>query len=482
MLFYAHALELIDEAVVSLTQGFEVKIWSGGAERMFGVPASNATGRPLADTVALWQQSATARTPVPLEQLPTPWRGEATAEAAGRSIPVFITFDAIPQGAVNVSGHYVLVFKDMHESDAIRDALQYQQWLFASAMDNSPDNLFGIDTQFRLIYFNSTYRNSIKQLTGSDIWLGYNLYENAQSDTVRRQLNILWQKTKRDGKAKFDMHFQATGSDTGFYYEISTHLIHDQGGQLIGLSLVSRDVTARTLSDTRMDSLEKQLQDREREEQQRRTHLLLEGQEMERRRLAAELHDGLGQMLNVLKMQVDSRAPTHAVSRHLNEIIKEVVRINNNLVPLVLQDFGLKAALHSLLEQYRPLTSAELYCFTDLPDERLSPALETGVYRIVQEALSNAAKHANAQHISVQVTQTPAGGLLAMVEDNGTGFDQPPTHRGSAGGYGILNMRSRVAALEGRLAIESSPGKGCVVSVELPMHRHRIDTDRAKNA
>ncbi|MCU0352787.1 MAG: PAS domain-containing protein [Cytophagales bacterium] len=474
MLFCAHALELIDEGVVSLTHDFKVKLWSGGTERMFGTPASQATGKPLADVISLQQPSDRACTDVLLNQLPVPWKGEVLVRTLGKSIPVSMTFDAISQGETNTDGHYVLIFKDMQESIAIRDTLQHQQWLFTSAMDNSPDNLFGIDTQFRLIYFNSTYRNSIKQLTGTDIWLGYNLYENARSDTVRRQLNILWQKTKRDGKAKFNMHFQVPDSDTVCYYEISSNLIHDQGGQLIGLSLVSRDVTARTLSDARMASLEKLLQDREREEQQWRTHLLLEGQEMERRRLAAELHDGLGQMLNVLKMQVDSRVPTDTISQNLDKIIKEVVRINNNLVPLVLQDFGLKAALHSLLEQYRPFTSAELYCFTDLPNERLSPALETGIYRIVQEALSNATKHAHAQHISVQVTQTPTGGLLAMVEDNGTGFDYQPANRGSAGGYGILNMKSRVAALEGRLVIESRPGKGCVVSVELPMRTDAI--------
>lgn len=203
---------------------------------------------------------------------------------------------------------------------------------------------------------------------------------------------------------------------------------------------------------------------------------MLEGQEKERGRVAQDLHDRLGAMLSTIKMQLgaleekvdlvrdDQRIQYGKVTNLLDEAVGEVRRISHDMVAITLSRFGLAKALEGLCESVR--VHGRLGVELDLfgLEQRMAPALEITAYRIIQELISNALKHANARELSVSVTHVP-GHLSVMVSDDGRGFDADAVPQG----IGLDNVRNRAAAIGAVVRIDSTPGHGTTVTVEGPV-------------
>jgi len=207
-------------------------------------------------------------------------------------------------------------------------------------------------------------------------------------------------------------------------------------------------------------------------------HKIISAQEDERQRIARELHDEVGQSLTALLVglrameQAMRRSPRDVETAELSKIaertLNDVQRLAVGLRPSVLDDVGLEAALTRYVEDFSRIHGIE----TDvkiLSGRRLPYAVETTLYRLVQEALTNVAKHAGAKTASVMVVNTPES-VQVIVEDDGQGFEvesmlkkQPDRH------LGLHGMRERVALLEGNITIESKTGGGTSISVMIPM-------------
>jgi signal transduction histidine kinase len=196
-------------------------------------------------------------------------------------------------------------------------------------------------------------------------------------------------------------------------------------------------------------------------------------QELERRRLARELHDETGQALasillglRGLERQPDPAEAQEAIAR-LRELavgtLQDVRRLAVDLHPKALEDFGLTAALERLIETWGAETGIEIDLAARLGDGEVSDEAATAIYRIVQEALTNVVKHAAARHVSILLTRKNER-VVAVIEDDGHGFDPGR----EADGSGIQGMRERVELLDGRLRIESSAGSGTTLVVEVP--------------
>ena len=147
--------------------------------------------------------------------------------------------------------------------------------------------------------------------------------------------------------------------------------------------------------------------------------------------------------------------------------LQDVRRLAVELRPKVLDDFGLVPALQRLLETFAEQSGTAVELEARIGSERLPPEVETALYRIVQEALTNVVKHAGARHVSVTLT-LKAASVVAVVEDDGEGFATDQAAGTTEGGLGIVGMRERVALLGGRLQIESAPGAGTTLVVEVP--------------
>ena len=202
---------------------------------------------------------------------------------------------------------------------------------------------------------------------------------------------------------------------------------------------------------------------------------VVSGQELERQRLARELHDETGQALTSILLglkSVDEAGSPEALRSAVAELrelvvatLQDVRRLAVDLRPKALDDFGLVAALERLVQTLSEATGIDVQLETSLGSERLPAELETTLYRIVQEALTNVVKHARARKVSVLLVQR-AGTVKVVVEDDGEGFDAQDV-RGD--GLGLLGMRERVELLDGRLVVESSSDSGTTLVVEVPL-------------
>jgi two-component system, NarL family, sensor histidine kinase DevS len=200
------------------------------------------------------------------------------------------------------------------------------------------------------------------------------------------------------------------------------------------------------------------------------------GQELERKRLARELHDETGQALTSIllglrsieessKEKPELREAVLALREIVVDTLQDVRRLAVELRPKALDDFGLVPALEWLSETFAEQTEVDVHLQAALGEDRLPAEIETALYRIVQEALTNVVKHAQASTVSVVLTRKGQS-VVAVVEDDGRGFDPTQTREE---GLGLVGMRERIALLGGRVTVESSERGGTTVAVEVPV-------------
>lgn len=205
-------------------------------------------------------------------------------------------------------------------------------------------------------------------------------------------------------------------------------------------------------------------------------------QENERRRLALELHDGIGQTLTAIKNQLERlRAPGRtsqgsfeASIAELIETVSQALDEMRNLArflrPAVLDDLGLEPALRWLARNAAQRFDLEVDLRVAGLSERLDPEIETLAFRVVQEALTNAARHSGGKGARVEVTRD-ALTLHVLVRDAGRGFDPRASLAGDAGeaGVGLRGIRDRVELFGGTLRIDSAPGAGTTIAITVPL-------------
>ncbi|MCC6849118.1 MAG: PAS domain S-box protein [Deltaproteobacteria bacterium] len=199
---------------------------------------------------------------------------------------------------------------------------------------------------------------------------------------------------------------------------------------------------------------------------------LLTLQETERRHLARELHDEIGQHLTGIGLLLgqiahqpqDVRARLGDLGRLVTDLIDRVRDLSLDLRPAMLDDFGLVPALRWLFERYRRQTNVRVEFDQVGMERRFPPDVETAVYRIVQEALTNVARYANVEEVAVHASAIDCR-LRVAIEDHGAGFDVE-AELASATTSGLSGMRERAALLGGRLSIESRPGAGTCIRAE----------------
>lgn len=217
-------------------------------------------------------------------------------------------------------------------------------------------------------------------------------------------------------------------------------------------------------------------------EQRSRMAAKVETIEEERRNIARELHDGLGQLLtaahlNLVLIEQDLENDPDKVKEDLKRVknlvtttIQEVRNISQNLRPAVLDDFGLVPAVRNLCDEFSQTGSLRVRFSEYEVQKHYSPGIEIAVYRICQESLNNIVKHSNATEASVELYNRQSH-ILIVIQDNGTGFDTRQISK-SKNGSGLLNIQERAELLGGRVQIESQPNNGTEVIIEIPLRKN----------
>jgi PAS domain S-box-containing protein len=248
--------------------------------------------------------------------------------------------------------------------------------------------------------------------------------------------------------------------------EIAAAALPDHGKTIV--QMVITDVTHR-------QQLVRE-QARHREELRRLSANVVEAREEERRRIARELHDELGQRLTALKLELSAMQPTAdqpcdstriaGMLEMIDDTVAAVRRISADLRPMMLDDLGLNAAIEWLARDAARRLDLEVTVRLGEEDAPVAPGAAIAVYRMVQEALTNVARHARATDVAIEMRQE-GGELVLSVRDNGIGFPDTQVH--PEGRYGLLGIRERAYMLGGRLEVDNPPGGGGRLTVRLPL-------------
>ncbi len=213
---------------------------------------------------------------------------------------------------------------------------------------------------------------------------------------------------------------------------------------------------------------------------------LMRSTELERTRISREIHDQLGQLLTAIKMElrtierVATREPLKVEERLVetfglvDETIRTIRRIASDLRPGILDDFGLEAAVEWQVQQFRDRTGIAVDLASAVAEERISKDMSTAAFRVLQEALTNIARHAEASHVDVTI-QTTEDYLLLTVADNGKGLQPDPGRRS----LGLVGMRERARQLGGSVAVTSRQQAGVQVEMKLPLRQYTVETPPA---
>jgi PAS domain S-box-containing protein len=484
-----------DDAIVSKTLEGVITSWNRGAERLFGYTAAEAIGQHIFLIIPEERRAEE------LEVLARLRRGERvdhfeTIRRAkdGREVPVSLTVSPVrdDQGTIIGASKVARDITERQQSDRLRARL-------AAIVDSSDDAIVSKTLEGVITSWNRgaerLFGYTAAEAIGQHIFLIIPEERRAEEEDVlarlRRGESVDHFETVRRAKDGRQVHVSLTVSP-----------LRDGHGVIIGASKVGRDITGRILAEEALrraheeleervrartaelssayESLRVEVAERQRVEQERiqlLTRLVL-AQEDERRRIARELHDQLGQQLTALRLTLEMlkaqsvgrtelRIQVETLEALALQLDQEVAFRVWELRPTVLEDLGLQAALTNYVGNWSKHFGIHAQLHTgQSTDERLTSEAETMMYRLAQEALNNVAKHARADHVDV-VLERSSEVVSLIIEDNGVGFDVSDPETGGQG-LGLIGMRERAALVGADLQIESTPGGGTTVIVRAP--------------
>jgi PAS domain S-box-containing protein len=360
--------------------------------------------------------------------------------------------------------------------------------------------------------------------SGAEHLFGYTAEEVAGQDIAiiftaedrRRGMHVKEMETARESGRAADERWHLRKDGTRFYVSGVMSALHNGGGAVTGYVKIARDLTPQRRAQEELrrtnDELEMRVRERtfelakvneslrdeisERIQTERdRVRLLrqiVRAQEDERRRIAREIHDQVGQQMTALRLNLAALDQVYSGDGELRAKLEHTKSIAERLDadvdflawelrPAALDDIGLAEAIGTFIRQWSSHSGVEAQFHTSgLDQERLSPETETNLYRIMQEALNNTMKYAQAKRVDVLLERRDSHVVL-IVEDDGVGFD--PNKEASDDddrGMGLIGMRERAALVGGTLQIESKPNEGTTIFVRVPIQFSEEDAEAAK--
>ena len=255
----------------------------------------------------------------------------------------------------------------------------------------------------------------------------------------------------------------------------------DKAGNAVEIICLATDVTEQKQNERKLNAMMRLSRMQDKRTQKIRTLSLIQGQEEERRRISRDIHDGIGQMLTALKLNIENfnessfstineKAKCDRVKELIRETIAEARRISNALAPPVLYDFGLYSVTKHLLEQVSKSSEIKIHFDSNIQNIRYLPLIEVTLYRIIQESINNILKHSQAENIYVTINQD-VDSLNLLVIDDGVGLNyiEEGLNQNKTNGKGLRNIKERALLIGAKINIISKPGDGCMVKMSIQL-------------
>ncbi|HKP66134.1 MAG TPA: PAS domain S-box protein [Casimicrobiaceae bacterium] len=470
----ANVVETAMDAIVTVDEEQRIVVFNPAAEQTFGYRKADVIGKPLdmlmperfrtahRRHVERFGETGVTSRRMGSQQVLVALRGD------GSEFPIEAS---ISQHADGEQKSFTAILRDVGERLRNEARLERSEAQLRGILDSAMDAIITVDASQRVIFYNDA----------AETMFGW-----SRADVDGKPLSMLIPERFRTAHGMHVEHFGKTGTTSrrmGGTLRVVTGLRHNGDEFPIDASIsqietsgerfytvILRDVTARFEAIEALRKSKEELQ-----QLGAAAHLT---REQEKSRIARELHDELGQSLTMLQMDVawcrdkapQDDAALRARLERMTSLLKSTIaatrRIASDLRPLMLDDLGLVPSIEWLVENFAQRTGIACELSVAAATLELSQPQASAIFRIVQESLTNVAKHAQASHADV-VIERDDGSLIVRVEDNGVGFVvSGPRKPNSLGLYGL---RERAALLGGEATIVSSPGQGTTVEARLPL-------------
>ena len=396
------------------------------------------------------------------------------------SDPTFVLLEALVGAAISLTvaeasaRSFATSFRSAHAEREAARRLAAAYAAYRDLAENAPDLIFSHDLDGRMTYVNEAFARSFGT-TAAEL-VGRAAEDLVPHDPANPDLAPLRARLAAGEDLPPQLYWVRGADGERRWLECATSAIRDADGRVVGARGIARDVTARRAAEEALrESLEELRRSEERLRRLARRQASI--REDERKRLGFDLHDdvcqelvGIGILIESVRRRVVAEAPAlepelARLGRYVGEVGEHLRQLARDLRPMLLRDLGLEGSLHSLAEGLTNEGTRVAATFAT-PIPRLGEEAEIGVYRIAQEALANAVRHAGAREI--RLTLAVEGRHLTLeIADDGRGFALA-SRRGSEA-LGLVGMEERALALGGRLEIRSAPGEGTTVRLECPV-------------
>ena len=466
-------VEAAMDAVISVDEEQRVVLYNAAAERVFRWPRATVLGQRIdmliperfrgAHRVHVERFGRTATTSRGMGNQSVPHG----LRADGEEFPIEASISQHEEAGRKL---YTVILRDVTERQRSEQMLARSEARLRGILDSAMDAIITVDSRQHIVLFNRAAEEVFgcprDQAIGAPLaWFIPERFRHAHTDLVRR-FGEMGTTSRRMGEQRIVMGLRRNGEE--FPIDASISQIGEQGERFY--TVILRDVTERTRA-------ERALRD-SREEIRNLALAASSAREQEKSRIARELHDELGQALTALKIDVgwlreelgesrpDVMGKLAAMQVLLDGTVAAARRISADLRPLMLDDLGLVAACEWLAHNFQLRTGKRCEMVLGAGDLDLADPYATAVFRVLQESLTNVAKHAEASQ--VEVTLERSGDTVNLtVRDNGRGFATgEPRKQGS---YGLVGLRERAHLLGGEVRVESAPGQGTFIEMRLPI-------------
>ncbi len=459
-------LDAVQQGVVATGKGGGILYWNRFAEQLFGWTEQEVWSKTLSIITSFPEDSIRAG----LAGGQRAWSGEVQAmRRDGTRFPAFLTSSPITREDGTVAG-LVYTFIDISDRKRAEEAIRESEERYSSVVENSPTGIF-IYREGRVNFANQRFFQILGRVPGDLPAVEVRAGIHPQDWPEVRDV---WNRALA-GEPVAPVYECRVQRPDGQIRWVTCRIATVRHQEERSLLVNFQDITER-------HKAEQELRD-SREVLHRLSARLLSAQEHERQRIARELHDSIGQSLSAIKFMVERtlteqwpeerrkhQDSLRAVVPAIQASIAEVRRISMALRPSTLDDLGLVATLGWFIREFSATyPHLRVEKVMDVEEARIPDALRVNIFRIVQEAMNNAAKHSEAERITVRLQQGDGAWHLS-IEDDGKGFHpESPRAATSAGGYGLTTMRERAELFGGTLEITSGEGEGTCIVARWPM-------------
>ena len=469
----AAILDSTMDAVITVDEDQRVVLFNAAAENVFLWPRAAVLGQPL-DMLLPERLRAAHRLHIARfagTGVSSRRMGDGVQlvglRANGEEFPIEATISQLSENGRRL---FTVILRDVTERRRAEDLLAHSEARLRSILDSAMDAIITVDESQHIVLFNAAAESVFgcprDQALGAPLaWFIPERFRSGHAAHLRR-FGETGTSSRRMGAQRIVTGLRRNGEE----FPIDASISHvSQNGERF-YTVILRDVTERVRAEEALH--------RSKEELRELASAANSVREQEKSRIARELHDELAQALTALKMDVSwvrERLPAEqlaigeklsAMQQMLDSTVAATRRISADLRPLMLDDLGLMPAAEWLVQNFRQRTGIACELALGVPELELRDPHATAVFRILQESLTNIARHAQASLVEVTV-DVEDGAVALTVHDNGRGF--VPEESRKPNSFGLMGLRERAYLLGGEVRIDSGRGRGTTVEVRIPI-------------